>query len=104
MQLMSSGYSSVVCIPLFGLLQEPYSRDPNWPVGAMSGPSCCAAAGIKPMSSLRLKADLHFFENWVKLLQCKGLKDTRSGPSEHLRLWHTVGCGLKSEISKLSSL
>ena len=49
---------------------------PEW---AKYGPSCCTAAGVKPMSPLRSKADLGFFENWVKLLHCKGLKHTNSG-------------------------
>jgi hypothetical protein len=29
------------------------------------------------MSPLRSKADLKFFENWIELLQCEGLKDTQ---------------------------
>lgn len=28
------------------------------------------------MSPMRSKADLNLIENWVKLLQCKGLKNT----------------------------
>ena len=30
------------------------------------------------MSPIRSKADLNFFENWMKLLQCKGLKNTHA--------------------------
>ena len=44
---------------------------------AKCGPSCCTAAKLKPVSPTRSKADLNFFENWVKLLQCKGLEDTQ---------------------------
>ena len=36
------------------------------------------------MSPMRSKAGIHFFENWVKLLQCKGLKDTHCRPSQDL--------------------
>ena len=45
------------------------------------GPSCCTAARMKPVSPICSKADLNFFENWVKLLQCKGLEDTLYGRS-----------------------
>ena len=33
------------------------------------------------MSPICSKADLNFFENRVKLLQCEGLKDTHTGPT-----------------------
>ena len=28
------------------------------------------------MSPMRSKAGIHFFENWIELLQCEGLEDT----------------------------
>ena len=52
------------------------------PLWAKYGPSCCTAAGSEPVSSL--PSALCFFENWVKLLHCKGLKDTHYGPIELL--------------------
>jgi cysteine desulfurase/selenocysteine lyase len=41
-----------------------------------SGPSCCTAAVIKPVSPICSKADLNFFENSVKLLRCEGLENS----------------------------